>query len=51
MYYHDKYVEKKSIPPYAFENWEKMYKAYKDLGGNGMIVGMDTEIRKLPIEY
>lgn len=51
MYYHDKYVDKGSIPPYAYENWEKMYKAYKDMGGNGMIVGMNAEIKKLPIEH
>ncbi|WP_205408098.1 hypothetical protein [Dielma fastidiosa] len=51
MFYHDKYTDKGMIPPYALENWEKMYKAYRDLGGNGMIVGMDSEVRRLPLEH
>ena len=36
--YHDKYMEKK-----------EMYEAYKRLGGNGMIEGMDREIHELRI--
>ena len=39
--YHDKYMEKKAIPSYALRNWVEMYEAYKRLGGNGMIEGMD----------
>lgn len=47
--YHDKYISKGHIPSYAYENWTKMYKAYTTLGGNGLIVGMNEEIEKLPI--
>jgi len=47
--YHDKYIRDKHIPSYAYENWTKMYKAYTALGGNGLIVGMNDEIEKLPI--
>jgi len=45
--YHEKYRERGSIPNYAFENWEKMYKAYRGLGGNGMLIQMDEDIREL----
>lgn len=47
--YHDKYMEKKAIPSYALRNWVEMFDAYKQLGGNGMIDGMDHEVRSLPI--
>lgn len=47
--YHDKYVGKGHIPSYAYENWVKMYNSYRSLGGNGLIVGMNEEIEKLPI--
>jgi len=45
--YHDKYIKKGSIPSYAYENFDEMYKAYHDLGGNGMITHMKEEIDKL----
>jgi len=47
--YHDKYMEKQAIPSYALRNWVEMFNAYKQLGGNGMIDGMDKEIHELPI--
>ncbi len=47
--YHDKYMERKSIPSYALKNWVEMFNAYKGLDGNGMIDGMDHEVRSLPI--
>ena len=47
--YHDRYVPLETIPSYAYDNWCKMYKAYRTLGGNGMIVGMNDEIEKLHI--
>ena len=50
MFYHEKYIERGAIPIYAFENWEKMFKAYVALGGNGMVVQLDKEVRQLPIE-
>lgn len=48
--YHDKYMELKEIPSYAYQNWVMMYGAYHDLGGNGMITKMDEEIKKLTIK-
>jgi len=45
--YHEKYATKGSIPNYAYENWEKMYHAYRGLGGNGMLLQMDEDIRDL----
>ena len=48
--YHDRYMEKKSIPSYALRNWIEMFNAYIKLDGNGMIEVMDKEVRKLPIE-
>lgn len=47
--YHDKYIENGCIPSYALTNWIDMYNAYKGLGGNGMIEGMDKEVRNLTI--
>lgn len=47
--YHDKYVVEGHIPSYAYENWSKMYDAYITLGGNGMIVGMNEDIKELTI--
>lgn len=47
--YHDHYVALGFIPSYARSNWEMMYKAYHGLGGNGMIEGMNEEVKKLKI--
>lgn len=47
--YHDKYIQEGHIPAYALENWCKMFKAYKDLGGNGLMRGLNEEIEQLPI--
>lgn len=45
--YHDKYMKKGSIPSYAYQNFDEMYKAYHELGGNGMITHMKEEIEQL----
>ena len=45
--YHDKYVKKGCIPSYAYENFQEMYIAYKNLGGNGMVEKMYTEVQSL----
>lgn len=45
--YHERYTSEGHIPKYAFENWEKMFTAYRDLGGNGMAVEMDKDIKEL----
>ncbi len=47
--YHDRYANLKEIPSYALENWNNMYSAYKNLGGNGVITQMDKEIQALKI--
>ena len=45
--YHEKYMTQGCIPSYAYENFEEMYDAYRELGGNGMIVKMHEEIHEL----
>ena len=45
--YHDKYMALGSIPSYAYENFCEMYKAYHNLGGNGMVTKMKQEIEEL----
>lgn len=48
--YHSKYTQLGNIPSYAYENFCEMYKAYHDLGGNGMITKMKYEIDELHIK-
>lgn len=45
--YHDKYTSQGYIPSYAYQNFEEMYEAYHDLGGNGMVTKMHEEIHEL----
>lgn len=47
--YHDHYMAIGFVPSYVRDNWELMYQAYHNLGGNGMIEGMNIEFRNLPI--
>ena len=47
--HHDRYVALKHIPSYALDNFIEMYKAYHDLGGNGMVTEMYKEILELEI--
>lgn len=47
---HDKFMERGHIPSYALSNYEQMYEAYHELGGNGMIEAMHDEIRTLRME-
>ena len=42
--YHSKYTKRGSIPSYAYENFNEMYGAYHDLGGNGMVTHMKEEL-------
>lgn len=46
---HDISMARGYITSHALENGLAMYKAYKDLGGNGMIDHMEEEIQTLPI--
>lgn len=48
--YHDKYMALESIPSYAYENFCEMYKAYHQLGGNGMVTKMKKEIEELHLK-
>lgn len=45
--YHAKYMEEGSITMHGYQNWMLMYKAYKALGGNGMIDHMWQDIEDL----
>lgn len=46
---HEVWTARGYITPKALESGLLMYKAYKDLGGNGMIDHMEEEIQGLPI--
>ena len=46
---HEKWMEKEHITSKALEHVLLMYKAYKALGGNGMIDHMEEELLELPI--
>lgn len=46
---HRQWVQRKSIPSYALQNWLSMYRDYKILGGNGLVDKMKEEIEELPI--
>ena len=47
---HEHWVAKGYITSHALENDLLMYRAYKALGGNGMIDHMEDEIQALPIK-
>ena len=48
--YHDKYMAEGEIPSYAYEIFCEMYKAYHDLGGNGMVTKMFKESSDLHLK-
>ena len=43
------YLEKKEIRQYEFENFIKLYNAYKALGGNSFIDEVNLEVREWTI--
>jgi hypothetical protein len=47
---HEIWTDKGYITSHALENGLAMYKAYKALGGNGMIDHMEEEVKALPIK-
>lgn len=47
---HEIWTARGYITPQALESGLLMYKAYKGLGGNGMIDHMEDEIQNLPIK-
>ncbi len=43
------YAEEKGFAPiYAQENFERMHRSYKELGGNGVLDGLYEKFSKLP---
>jgi Cdc6-like AAA superfamily ATPase len=48
--YHEKWTERGYITKHGLENFLEMYKAYHELGGNGMVTKLLEEIKKLPIK-
>ena len=48
--YHDKYTKLGEIPSYAYQNFQEMYDAYHQLGGNGMVTKMKNEIEELHLK-
>lgn len=48
--YHDKYMSVGEIPSYAYENFNEMYAAYHEMGGNGMVTKMKEEIEELHLK-
>lgn len=48
--YHSKYMALGEIPSYAYDNFEEMYNAYHELGGNGMVTKMRQEIQELHLK-
>lgn len=45
--YHAKYMAEESISTHGYENWSLMYKAYKALGGNGMVDHLKQDLDEL----
>ena len=48
--YHDKYMKLGELPSYAYQNFQEMYDAYHQLGGNGMVTKMKNEIEELHLK-
>ena len=44
----EKYIEQDWIPIYAKDAYDKAYKAYHELGGNGTMTELHTKIMALP---
>lgn len=48
--YHAKWKKRGFVTRHGLENFNEMYAAYHNLGGNGMVTQMLEEIRDLPIQ-
>lgn len=48
--YHSKYTVTGEIPSYVYQNFNEMYEAYHELGGNGMVTKMKEEIEDLHLK-
>ena len=47
--YHEKWIRRGYITKHGLENFTEMYKAYRQLGGNGMVTHLREEIEELKI--
>lgn len=47
---HSRCMKDGYITAHNLQSWLMMYKAYKDLGGNGMVDHMEEEIQELPLK-
>jgi hypothetical protein len=45
---HEKYTERHWIPVYAMDNFNELYNAYHELGGNGTVTKLKKELEELP---
>ncbi|MCQ2479016.1 MAG: hypothetical protein MJ120_00140 [Clostridia bacterium] len=43
-----KYIERKKVPIYAKDAYDKLYQAYHNLGGNGTMTELHEKVMKLP---
>lgn len=43
----EKYLERECIPVYAKDAYDKAYEAYHELGGNGTMTELHTQVMKL----
>lgn len=50
LHCYNKYIEAGFAPIYAKENYEKMYRQYHELGGNGVMTHLHEEFMALPTE-
>lgn len=48
--YHEKWIRRGYITKHGLENFIEMYKAYRQLGGNGMVTHLREEIEELKIK-
>lgn len=48
--FHEEYMELGYIPAWAYKRFCEIYQAYRDLGGNGVIVKMKEEIDALHLK-
>lgn len=48
--YHEKYMALGEIPSYVYQNFNEMYEAYSELGGNGVATKMNEEIQELHLK-
>ena len=48
--YHEAWTKRGYTTKHGLENFIEMYKAYHDLGGNGMVTHLMEEVENLPVK-